>query len=295
MPRCPDRLILTLAFLCLTGPALAGAALLSEFAWPGDDPRHGGFSAIVLLPDREHFILAGDKGSFAKGRLVRTEGIITGIEDVSYGPLLSTKNEELQGDNADAEGMARSAEGRIFLSFEANDRIAVGSGIDVPPDHLLRHPDFVRLQDNSALEALALQDDGTLVALPERSGRLDRPFPAYRWKDGDWLETWTIPRSGEYLVTDAAFGPDGQFYLLERQLAPFSFGFSTRVRRFPVGDTGFGAGETLLETPFGLHANLEGLAVWRDDQGLIRLTMISDDNFSSLLATQFVEYALSAE
>ena len=40
------------------------------------------------------------------------------------------------------------------------------------------------------------------------------------------------------------------------------------------------------------HDNLEGLAVWRDDSGAIRLTMISDDNFNLLQRTELVEYAV---
>lgn len=36
--------------------------------------------------------------------------------------------------------------------------------------------------------------------------------------------------------------------------------------------------------------NLEGLAVWRDDTGAIRLTMVSDDNFNPLQTTQLVEF-----
>jgi hypothetical protein len=49
----------------------------------------------------------------------------------------------------------------------------------------------------------------------------------------------------------------------------------------------------LLETATGTYDNLEGLAVWRDDAGAIRLTMISDDNFKSFQVTQFVEYRVN--
>ena len=39
---------------------------------------------------------------------------------------------------------------------------------------------------------------------------------------------------------------------------------------------------------------LEGISVWRDAQGYIRLTMIPDDNFYFFLGTDIVEYRLPA-
>jgi hypothetical protein len=42
----------------------------------------------------------------------------------------------------------------------------------------------------------------------------------------------------------------------------------------------------------GVQDNLEGLSVWRDIAGQIRLTLISDDNFRLLQRTEIVEYVL---
>ena len=50
--------------------------------------------------------------------------------------------------------------------------------------------------------------------------------------------------------------------------------------------------EIVFETGTGTHDNLEGLSVWRDDQGRLRATMISDDNFLALQRTELVEYLL---
>lgn len=266
--------------------------LAGAIGWPGDNPAHGGFSALSVTPDGSGFLALTDKGYFARGQFIRDAGAISSVESVEYGRLLSTKGESLRNHDFDSEGLAIAPDGTIYVSFEANDRIAVTADIASAPTELLRHPDFGRLQNNSSLEALAIAPDGTLIAIPERSGRPERPFPVYRWKAGEWLDTWALPRSGEYLVVDAAFGPDGRLYLLERELALFNLGFSSRIRRFAMSGDGFDAGETLLETPFGRHGNLEGLSVWNDPDGHIRLTMISDDNFSMFLATEFVEYVL---
>jgi len=90
----------------------------------------------------------------------------------------------------------------------------------------------------------------------------------------------------------ADFGPDGRLYVLERQFRGL-MGFASRVRRFRLGMDRLLAEETLLETAVGLHDNLEGLSVWRDAGGALRLTMIADDNFSFFQRTEIVEYRVA--
>jgi hypothetical protein len=117
---------------------------------------------------------------------------------------------------------------------------------------------------------------------------MDDPFPVYRFKDG-WTQPFSIPRIGDYLPTAADFGPDGRLYILEREFHGL-LGFQSRVRRFDIG--AIDAGQMLLETAIGQHDNLEGLSVWRDGDGALRLTMISDDNFRFFQSTQIVEYSV---
>jgi len=40
------------------------------------------------------------------------------------------------------------------------------------------------------------------------------------------------------------------------------------------------------------HDNLEGVSVWRDADGALRATLVSDDNFRFLQQTEIVEYLL---
>ncbi len=67
------------------------------------------------------------------------------------------------------------------------------------------------------------------------------------------------------------------------------------MRRFTLGPDGFGDEVTLLETPFGELDNMEGISIWRDGEGRIRVTLISDDNFFPLQQTMFAEYVLTGE
>ena len=62
------------------------------------------------------------------------------------------------------------------------------------------------------------------------------------------------------------------------------------MRRFTLKDDRIVQDDTLLTTHTLRHDNLEGLSVWRDAEGDIRLTMISDDNFQPIQRTEFVEY-----
>ena len=64
------------------------------------------------------------------------------------------------------------------------------------------------------------------------------------------------------------------------------------MRSFALGEGGLTDERVEMESATGQHDNLEGLSVWRDGAGVIRLTMISDDNFSFFQTTEIVEYRL---
>ena len=115
--------------------------------------------------------------------------------------------------------------------------------------------------------------------------------PLTGWGAGAWDAKLSVPRRGRFSPVAADFGPDGRLYVLERAFRAVG-SFSSRLRRFDLGADGLTGEATLLETPFELHDNLEGLSVWRDDQGVLRATMISDDNFIFVQQTQIVEYRL---
>jgi hypothetical protein len=67
-------------------------------------------------------------------------------------------------------------------------------------------------------------------------------------------------------------------------------GFSNRVRSFALGPNAFTGERLEMQSAAGTHDNLEGIAVWQDRRGDIRLTMISDDNFFWAQRSEIVEY-----
>lgn len=265
------------------------AGYLQSYRWTLDDPDFGGLSGIEVWPDGERFLAISDKGAFVEGRIERAaDGSIAGVSSGPMRPLLARGSEGLAKGRTDSEGLAVAADGRVFVSFEGVARVLEYDRISGSAQNLPSHPDFARLQLNSALEALAVDGEGTLYTLPERSGAMDRPFPVYRYRGGVWDQPFDLPRRGGFLAVDADVGPDGRFYLLEREFQGLA-GFAARVRSFALSD-GLSDERVEMQSATGQHDNLEGLSVWRDATGGLRMTMVSDDNFNFFQTTEIVEY-----
>jgi hypothetical protein len=289
-------MLLGVAALLFWTPTLRADGPRLEFdakvVWDEPDARFGGYSGLALEPDGRSFLAISDKGTWARGSLERSDGRLEAARLTAMGDLHEISGAPLGGTDFDAEGLAVDAGGRAFVSFEAFHRVRRYDGIDGPAAKVPSHPDFRGLQPNSGLEALAIDADGTLYAIPERSGAWERPFPVYRLRDGVWDKRLRLRRDGTFLVVDADVGPDGKLYVLERDFG-WVAGFATRVRRFTLDREGLEDEVTLLETPFGELDNMEGISTWRDGDGRIRVTLISDDNFFPLQQTMLVEYLLA--
>ncbi len=290
------RLIL-LILLALVASSPVGAApkliFQGKFLWTVPLAGFGGFSGLDIQADGRHFATVSDHGKILTGVLQRRNGRISGVGIDSFVPLHDLKGRPVHGHDTDSEGLVLTENGTIYVSFEGHHRVWRYSTPGGKATRTGTHPDFAKMQVNASLESLAIDQGGALYTMPERSGRIDRPFPVYRHRRGTWKKVFSIPRRGRFLASGSDFGPDGKFYLLERDFLWYR-GFATRIRRFDLTDKGFTNEETLLETAYGDYDNLEGLATSRDAQGNIRLTMISDDNFNILQSTEFVEFLLPA-
>jgi hypothetical protein len=281
------RLTAFLPALWLALPAQSEAVLIGSHVWVLDDPRFGGFSAIEVSDDGSGFVALSDRALFISGQFHRSDGQITGIMAGPIVPMKGPGGRALTRAESDSEGLAVGPDGTIYVSYEWTHGIRSFASIDAPGSALMTSPAFVPLQNNASLEALAVDADGELYTIPERSGLATLPFPVYRLKDGVWDQPFDIPRRGAFLISGADIGPDGRLYVVERDF--LGIGFRSRVRRFDL--TG-GNEELLLETSVRQHDNLEGISVWQDDTGL-RLTLISDDNYRAFQRTEIVEYRLT--
>ncbi|SDX86442.1 esterase-like activity of phytase family protein [Citreimonas salinaria] len=300
MPLSLARLRPALLVLLLASGGIGLAALaqdrsaaehLQTAVWPRDQHGLGGFSGLTVSEDGARFLAITDRGHRVEGVLHREAGRITEIRDLSAHRLRNTDGQITKVREIDAEGLAVAQDGTVYVSLEGEHRIWT-----YPPgqDTARAVPTpaaFARFSDNRGLEALAIDGDGTLFAIPEQSERWMGDFAVWRRTESGWDDHLTVPRRGVFfLPVGADIGPDGQLYVLER--AFMGIGFRSRVRRFSVGPDGLGEEIVLLVSPLRRHDNLEGLSVWRDESGAIRLTMISDDNENLLQKTQLVEYRL---
>lgn len=289
-----------LTYSCAAEPDTGQAAppslqvkYVGTYVWHIDAADFGGFSGIEIEDAGRSFTVLSDRATLRWGNVQRDQqGAITGLQVNGHARLKDSGGKKLMpGWKGDSEGLAIGPDGRIWVSFEGLTRVVGHDTADANATVLPRPQAFKDMQRNSSLEALAVLADGTLLTLPERSGAMNRPFPVWRFRNGEWDQPFSVPRDGDWLPVDADVGPDGRFYLLERDFLGL-LGFRSRVRRFDLSQTAMTNERVLLTTRPLQYDNLEGIAVWDDGQG-IRLTMISDDNFNRIQRTELVEYKVT--
>lgn len=309
----PRRSRLALTLVMFFGFGLQGSAgvslpqnLVGAFHWENSDPLFGGLSSLELSADGNAFTALSDKGSYITGTFVRDpEGRIAEIRSLPMQRLKSNTEAPLAAGRNDSEGLAIAGDGTVYVSFEGVARVLRYDRIDGLAQNLPRPQRFASYPRNAAFEALAIDSKGALYTFPEEltgsrrlrlfTGQPGNPngpdFPVWRFDGVQWTQPFFLPRSGNYLPAGADFGQDGRLYVLERQFRGIA-GFGSRVRSFTVGAKGLTGERVEMESPIGLHDNLEGISVWRDSTGATRLTMISDNNFLPIQRTEIVEYRI---
>ena len=286
-----------LAALLLGGCAASGASSGSEPArlnaqiqWNGQGAEFGGLSGLLMADDGMSLIAVSDKGLLIEADLIRhTDGRLIRVRETARHRLMSPDGEVQFEKDADAESLAW-LDDQLLISLERRNAIWSHDAIGGVPVDIAVPPGISQLQTNSGIEALTTTPDGAVLAIPERSGALDRPFPVYRLRDGVWDTELQVPREPPFLPTDADVGPDGRLYVLERDFTGYSF--RIQVRSFAMGDT-LSDMRRVVPAVSNLD-NAEGMDVWRDGQGNLRMTIISDDNFVFLQRTLITEYIIDA-
>jgi len=293
------RSLLAVVLLCAALPAMSQtqrAVLLSSTEVTSDDSRLGGLSGLIMLGGAEA-LAVGDRGLLWTLSLIRDAQ--EQITDVRAVPRMRLQRGQIRGQpklRTDTEGLALLPSGRLAVSFEFRPHVAVyplspqGAQLrKAKPVRMLVHPGWTGMNHNKQFEALAVDGQGRLYTLPE-SGTINGMTPVFRWSGAAWHVMGEVPPSGWFQPVGADIGPDGRFYLLERQFA--GIGFRSQLRSFVIGEDGLSDMRLHLRTALGAHDNLEGVSIWRDGSGALRAVMVADDNFNPLLRTEIVEYLL---
>jgi hypothetical protein len=262
-----------------------------------DVSAFGGFSGLWRSGNGQEVIALADNAQILKARIETADGRLSGLSGAVLSPLILSNGVPMRRSRYyDTESFALSGNA-VFIGTERNhavirfERNAAGSiirGVPIPVPAALRD-----LPSNGGLEALAVAPQrsalsGALVGIAEGgSGFI---------LTGSRQGAFQVVLTGGYDVTDLAFLPEGDAVILERRFSLFG-GFACRLRRIEASALRPGArvdGETLYESEASHQVdNMEGVAVHREG-GETVISLISDNNFSSLQKTVLLEFALAA-
>lgn len=267
----------------------------------GIEVRDSG-AALTAITDRG-VMLAGDIVRDASGRPVGfANARLRSIDGVDPTDLSGAKEPDAEGFGAAGTGPGD----RAYVSLETIPRILTGtfdkSGFVGPMSRLAIPPELSRLRKTKGLEALAVAPPGgplagRLIVFAERPPRDQETRDRPGWvlaADGRRVAGFHLADDG-FDVTDAAFGPDGMLYVLERLFTP-AVGPATRIRRIDPVKIVEGAvvdGEEILKADLSHQIdNMEGLSLWQDESGRTMLSLVSDDNGSFMQRALYLEFAL---
>jgi hypothetical protein len=260
----------------------------------------GGISALRLQPDGARFIALSDRGLWLRGRIVYDGNRPAGIEDAVMAPVLDRKGEPAA--RWDTESIAEDG-GFLYVGIERRDFIvrfdygrkgflASAESVSIPLD-------IKDLPSNKGLEALvfvprSLPLGGTLIAFSERGLNELGNLKAFLI-GGPTPGPFSVKRTHEFDISDAALLPDGDVLILERKFFLME-GVSIRIRRIRL--TNIKAGR-VVDGPIILEAdgreeidNMEALSVHRSASGETICTMMSDNNYSIIQRTLLLQFAL---
>jgi hypothetical protein len=265
------------------------------------DATFGGLSGLEVL-DNNRLIAISDAGQWFEGHLVLSEdGELTGLTEVRTALMRDEDGQPFANKAAgDSEDMTQMPDGRFAVSFEQTQTIRIYDlNRDGPFGAAVAGPPLARtetLRPNVGLEALAALPDGELLVGAEGGGSATTPLWRAPLDAHAPVEPLTgYPPERGYSLTSLDRLPDGGFVALERFYAPI-IGARARITRFPDsaleahGDR-LGDVEELakLAPPLTLD-NFEGISAVRMPNGVTRIYIVSDNNFSTRQRTLLLAF-----
>ncbi len=283
---------------------------IGGFEFTADTRRVGGLSGLVVREEGRSLTAITDDGLALVARIERDgEGRPTGFAGARLRGMrqLNPDGSITAIPSADAEALdidGEAAGSTLWVTLESVPRVMRGTidgeGFPGPLSHLPVPERVRRLRWSKGLEALAVAPaDGPLrgkvVTIAERPPRSrdDGERPGWILGEDGWAE-FRVADSG-FDVTDAAFGPDGDLYLLERLYTPAE-GVRMRIRRIAVEDLAEGAvvdGAEVMSADLSHQIdNMEAMDIWSAPDGRTILSLMSDDNRSLFQRSIYLEFEL---
>jgi hypothetical protein len=271
----------------------------------------GGWSGLAMAADGKSLLAVSDIGVWLTADVAYDGNRPTKLEHARIGPLLGNDRRPLRNKRQqDAESLVLAegtlTRGTVLIGFERAHRIAryeIRNREVLAPIGSLRLPqEASRMQQNQGIEALAILQAGPLkgsvVAFAERFTRGSGYHTGWIWVKAE-PERIQLEDIDGFNITDAAGLPDGSLLVLERYYR-WNTGVKMRIRHLAAAEITPGArlkGRVLVEADSSYEIdNMEGMAVHRGPKGETMVSLISDDNFNTLLQrTVFLQFALVAE
>jgi hypothetical protein len=268
--------------------------------------KFGGFSAIRVAPDGEHFISLTDRGWWLTGRIVHEAGRPAGIAEATMAPMLGPDGRTLAARGwYDTESLAER-DGWLYVGIERVNRIVrfdfARQGLLARAEVVSAPPAISHLPSNKGLEGLTFAPRnsklaGALIGFSERGLDANGNLKAFLI-GGAAPGQFSVKRRDDFDVSDSATLPSGDVLLLERRFSWWT-GLAMRLRRIAISGIAPDAladGTDLLFADLTYQIdNMEGLSVHPASNGDTILTLISDDNFSILQRTVLLQFKLVYE
>lgn len=266
-------------------------------------PVFGGFSGLARSADDRSLVAVSDSGHWLTARIERADGRLSALGDAILSPMLNASGRALARTRSnDTEGLCIDG-GVAYVSIERTHEILrfdwARRGV-ASRGQPIRLPAAVQnLPRNRSLEAVGVAPAtspvaGSVVALAERSDGYDEPTLGII-VGGARPGVFRYQLIDGYEVTDLAFLDNGDMLVLERWYRPWR-GVGMRLRRVAgrnLMPDALVTGELLADLDLAHEIdNMEGLAV-HVEAGRTILTIISDDNYSSLQRTLLLEFELA--
>jgi hypothetical protein len=265
----------------------------------------GGFSGLWRSPNGDEMVALSDSTEWLTARVASAERRLTGLTNAVIAPVLGRDGRPLRRTRSyDTEGLT-IADGIAYVSIERTQEVMrfnwAKEGVRARAQPVPVPADAKRLPTNQGLEAIGVAPTksplaGALVVISEQAGGSTTTPTRGFILTGSRQGAFEVARSGGYDVTDIAFLPSGEMLLLERRVSLMR-GFGARIRRMAANAIYPGAsvdGPVIFEADSGQQIdNMEGIAVHRAASGETVVSLISDDNFSMLQRTMFLEFTLN--